>query len=570
MDPFFFHPGGKDATEAAGILARLAPGSRVLDVGCGLGAGTAFLSERFGAVAAGLDLSPRAIEKAGELFPGPEYVQGDAAALPFGDGSFDAVIMECSLSLMTDPNAALRESVRVLREGGRLVIGTLSCREEGPLCSEGRVSLPALEDALLEEGLCGLRFQDRTEDLRRFAAEAIFSCGSLEAWQEQAAELLGAPAFPCGVCRKGLGCHLVSARKPAGHARWREMRLRGEFMTEEDLRAPEKWLRVPGRDVARIITRNTSGSTGEPKRVFFTEEDMAATADFFTWGMEPMVGSGRLAAVFMDGRSPYSVGGLLSDALERFGAETAVCGFVTDYAAAAEAAAGAECLVGMPGQMASLAEAAPDLRPRTVLLSGDYVPASVEERLRKTWGCEVFTHWGMTETGYGGAVDCPFHSGAHLREDLIIEIVDPETGEPVPRGEVGEIAVSAPERRAMPIFRYRTGDVGRLMPGLCACGRPEPRLDRIRRRIGDEYPVPGGSISIRQLDECLFAVPGVRDFRAALTGEDALSVSWDGTASAADVESILRTCWPALRVTVEKAPLPPEKEKRRLERRTGL
>jgi phenylacetate-coenzyme A ligase PaaK-like adenylate-forming protein len=224
--------------------------------------------------------------------------------------------------------------------------------------------------------------------------------------------------------------------------------------------------------------------------------------------------------------------------------------------------------VGLPGQTAALAQAAPELRPRTVLLSGDYVPVSAEERLRRTWGCEVFTHWGMTETGYGGAVDCPRHSGAHLREDLLIEIADPETGEPLPAGETGEIVVSAPERQAMPLFRYRTGDIGRLARGICGCGRPEPRLDRVLRRAGDEIPVPGGSLSIHELDECLFAVPGVRDFRAVLTGEDVLSVTWDGPASAAEVEGALRRRWPELRIESKNEPLPPEREKRRLERRT--
>lgn len=64
--------------------------------------------------------------------------------------------------------------------------------------------------------------------------------------------------------------------------------------------------------------------------------------------------------------------------------------------------------------MALLAEAAPKLRPKTVLLSGDYVPQSVVRRLESIWECEVFQHWGMTETGYGGGVECGAHCGYHL------------------------------------------------------------------------------------------------------------------------------------------------------------
>ena len=566
MDRGFFHPGGRELTRLAGELTGLAPGRRALDVGCGLGTGTAFLREIFGAELWGLDVSPRAISLAGEQNPGPTYVQGDAAALPFPDGSFDAVLMECSLSLMNDPAAALSEAERVLREGGRLAIATLSGAEEGPLCSGGRISLPALEDALLCRGFAGLRIMDRTEDLRTFAAEAIFACGSLDAWRREAEERLGAPAFPCEVRRQGLGYHLVSARKPKGHALWKEMRLRGAFTAERELcEAPEKLLRVPGREIARIITRFTSGSTGGPKRLFFTREDMDATADFFTWGMEPMVSPGGRVCVFMEGPSPYSVGGLLTEAVRRLGAETTVCGLIADYAAAAREASGAECLVGLPGQMAALAETAPELRPRTVLLSGDYIPRSVEERLRKTWGCEVYTHWGMTETAYGGAVECPLHNGCHIREDLLVEIADPETGEILPRGAEGEIVISAPERRAMPLLRYRTGDLGRLLPGVCACGRPEPRLDRVRR-MGDEFPTADGHISIRLLDERLYAVPGIRDHRAALTDDDALTVRWDGTAEEPEIERAIRAGWPDLALTLKKEPLSPEREKRRLER----
>ena len=259
MDRYFFHPGGKELTELAGEQMRLRAGSRVLDVGCGLGAGTDFLRERFGAEVWGLDRSETALARAGEWFPGPEYVLGDAADLPWPDEFFDAVVMECSLSQMEDPAAALSEAARVLKEGGRLAVSTLSGMEGHlPLSRDGRIALPALEDVLLSLGFTDLRFLDRTGDLGQFAADAIFQSGSLTAWQRAAAELLGAEAFPCGIRRSGLGYHLVTGRKRPGLALWREMRRRGEFTTERDLRSePERLLRVPGREVARIITRST-------------------------------------------------------------------------------------------------------------------------------------------------------------------------------------------------------------------------------------------------------------------------------------------------------------------------
>ena len=165
-----------------------------------------------------------------------------------------------------------------------------------------------------------------------------------------------------------------------------------------------------------------------------------ATADFFTPGMAYMTEPGQLVTVFMEGEQVYSIGGLLRIALERREISTRVHGFVHDLKEAEQAAQGADCLVGVPGQMALLAEAAPKLRPKTVLLSGDYVPQSVVRRLESIWECEVFQHWGMTETGYGGGVECGAHCGYHLRDaDLMIEIIHPETGESVPNGTWGKL-----------------------------------------------------------------------------------------------------------------------------------
>ncbi len=99
-------------------------------------------------------------------------------------------------------------------------------------------------------------------------------------------------------------------------------------------------------------------------------------------------------------------------------------------------------------------------------------------------GCEVFAHSGLTETGFGGGVECGAHQGYHLREaDLFVEIVDPGTGRPLPDGEPGEIVVSTLCRLAMPLIRYRTGDLGHLLPGPCVCGSPFRRLGAVAGRI---------------------------------------------------------------------------------------
>ena len=105
----------------------------------------------------------------------------------------------------------------------------------------------------------------------------------------------------------------------------------------------------------------------------------------------------------------------------------------------------------------------------------------------------VLDHYGLTETGYGGGVECTAHSGYHMRElDLLVEILDIGTGRPLPFLHEGEVTITTLTREGMPLIRYRTGDVAHMLPGPCPCGSPMPRLSAIRGRLrfdGDDYQV---------------------------------------------------------------------------------
>ena len=82
-------------------------------------------------------------------------------------------------------------------------------------------------------------------------------------------------------------------------------------------------------------------------------------------------------------------------------------------------------------------------------------------------------------------------------------------------GEIGEVVFTTLTRRGMPLIRYRTDDLSRLLPGACACGSPLVRLERLQRRIGGGIPLDGvGELTIAMLDECLFDIDGVADFTA--------------------------------------------------------
>ena len=120
-------------------------------------------------------------------------------------------------------------------------------------------------------------------------------------------------------------------------------------------------------------------------------------------------------------------------------------------------------------------------------------------------------HYGSREMGLGGAVTCPAFQGMHLREnDIIGEIVD-EKGKAVPEGEWGELTVTLIEAGAMPLIRYRTGDISRFLPGICPCGCCLRRLDSVSR-IGEGR-------EMEELDDYIFQIPWIVDYRISRKGE---------------------------------------------------
>jgi len=299
------------------------------------------------------------------------------------------------------------------------------------------------------------------------------------------------------------------------------------FTWPQDLaRDPEALACVPAREIGRIITLSTSGSQGPPKRVFFTERDLERTADFFAHGMSTMMRAGQRALILMSDDSRYGIGDLLRRGLARIGAEGEIHGNVRDVPRAIEAARGSDCLVGVPGEVIYMCRAEPGLRPRSVLLSADYVPESVIDAIRDAWHCDVYTHWGMTETGFGGGVQCRAGSGYHLRDaDLYVEVVDWETGRRVEPGQYGEIVVTTLAREAMPLIRYRTGDTARMLAGGCPCGGILPVMDKVGGRRANLIPVDdGGPLSVHMLDEICFKYPGIRNYRAELVRMDGMQV----------------------------------------------
>jgi phenylacetate-CoA ligase len=297
------------------------------------------------------------------------------------------------------------------------------------------------------------------------------------------------------------------------------------FTAADDLRREGmRLLYVGPGEVTRIVTLPTSGTTGEPKRIHFSAADQELTIDFFHHGMSVLADAHDRVLILLPGERPGSVGELLARGLERLGATPLPYGPVGDIAAALDVleAERASVVVGIPVQVLALARRGVSqgrrLRLRSVLLSTDHVSQAIVNSLEQAWGCRVFNHYGTTEMGLGGGVECAAHAGLHLREaDLLFEVVDPQTGMPLPPGQEGEVVFTTLTREAMPLIRYRTGDLSSFVAGHCPCGSGLRLLANVRSRRGDVAVLAGGErLSLAELDEALFAVDGVLDFRARL------------------------------------------------------
>ena len=206
-----FRPGGLSLTQKAADVIGFVPGDRVLDIGCGLGSSLCFLRDKYNIEAFGVDLHPEVAEKAKASLGTDNVFCADACALPFEDGSFDAVLMECVLTLIDDPEKALLEGFRVLKPGGHLVISSLDGADK--LLDNGRIGRGALLEKLEEFGFDVVSVNDETSALRRFVAEIIFEYDSIENYIEAANHELGGSVLSCEVPIKGTGYVLIIARK---------------------------------------------------------------------------------------------------------------------------------------------------------------------------------------------------------------------------------------------------------------------------------------------------------------------------------------------------------------------
>ena len=286
------------------------------------------------------------------------------------------------------------------------------------------------------------------------------------------------------------------------------------FTTKQDLRDtyPFGMASVPLTKCVRL--HSSSGTTGNPTVILHTQKDLDEWANAVArclW----MVGL-RPDDVFQNS-SGYGMftGGLgFQYGAERLGALTvpAAAGnslrqikFIKDF--------GTTAIHAVPSYVTRLYEVMreqgvdPRRDTKLKVLAIGAEPHSEEQRKRieDMLGVKAYNSFGMSEMcGPGVGFECKEQNGLHFWEDYyIVEIVDPETLEPVPDGEIGELVLTTLNREAMPLLRYRTRDLTRVLGRTCPCGRNHIRLDRMKGRSDDMIVLRGVNIFPIQIEKIL-------------------------------------------------------------------
>jgi phenylacetate-CoA ligase len=165
---------------------------------------------------------------------------------------------------------------------------------------------------------------------------------------------------------------------------------------------------------------------------------------------------------------------------------------------------------------------AQDTKVKRAFLGAEPHSEKMRRKIEDIYGFKAYNSYGLSEmNGPGVAFECPFQNGLHIWEDqFFVEIVDPKTMKVLPDGEEGELVLTTLVREGMPILRYRTKDLTRVIPGLCECGRTHRRIERIKGRTDDMMILKGVNIFPIQIEKKLMEIPGVgTDFQIILERE---------------------------------------------------
>ena len=290
------------------------------------------------------------------------------------------------------------------------------------------------------------------------------------------------------------------------------------FTTKQDLRDnyPYGLFAVPLRDVVRVHA--SSGTTGSSTVVGYTRQDIVTWSDLVA---RILTGAGVTANDVIQiafGYGLFTGGFGLHYGAERVGASVIPISsgntkrqikIMQDFKTTA--------LVCTPSYALKMADVMMDLgvNPnglslRYGLFGAEPWSEAMRQEINARLGIRATDNYGLSEVmGPGVAGECQECNGLHISEDhFYIEILDPDTLEPVPPGEVGELVITTLTKEAFPVIRYRTRDLTRLLPEPCPCGRTFVRMSRMLGRSDDMLIIKGVNVFPTQIESVLFDIEG--------------------------------------------------------------
>lgn len=290
--------------------------------------------------------------------------------------------------------------------------------------------------------------------------------------------------------------------------------------TKEDIRDnyPDELFAVPDEDLRRIHA--SSGTTGKPKIVSYTEHDLAVWREVMA---RSLYAAGVRGGDIVQNAYGYGLftGGLgFHDGAEELGA----CVVPTSAGNTARQLEilqdlGSHALACTPSYCLYLAENAEkrgvpvrDLPLERAVIGAEPFTEPMRDEIEERLGITAIDSYGLSEViGPGVSIECAdAQDGLHLWEDHFYpEIIDPETGEPLDPGERGELVLTSLTKEAFPVIRYRTGDITSLTYETCDCGRTIARMDNVSGRADNLLIVRGVNMYPSQIEEVLLDVDGV-------------------------------------------------------------
>lgn len=294
------------------------------------------------------------------------------------------------------------------------------------------------------------------------------------------------------------------------------------FTTKDDLRQDFPWgfLGADKRDVIRL--HSSSGTTGNPTVVYHNRHDLDSWANLMARSL--YAAGVRETDVFQNicGYGLFTGGLGFQYGIEKLGCLSIPAGagnsprqikLMRDF--------GTTVAHAIPSYLGRLFDVfreegldpCKDTRLHTLVIGAEPHTEEHRRRIEDMFGVRVFNSFGLSEmNGPGVAFECTEQNGLHVWEDaFVVEIIDPETLEPVSDGEIGELVMTTLDRQAMPVIRFRTRDLTRILPGPCPCGRTHRRLDRISGRTDDMFIIKGCNVFPMQVEGILMKLPEVGD-----------------------------------------------------------